>query len=108
MSQLSFRDFLSIVTEDVTQEVQKLESQLADIDAAINQKTGPLLQQRQRVQKLLAAKKQQQQVEQDRLRQQQAKQQAQQTKQQQQSPMQAGQQTPVPGQAVPGSPGSSP
>jgi hypothetical protein len=82
-SPLSFKQFLSIVNEDASADVAKLQSDIATIDAAINQKTGPLLMQRQRLQKMLAIKQKQQETENARAQAQQ-KQQA-----DKQSPMQA-------------------
>jgi hypothetical protein len=86
---LSFKQFLSIVNEDASSDIAKIQADIATIDAAINQKTSPLLMQRQRLQKMLVVKQKQKEAEDVRTQQQQAaksKEQATQT-----PPMQAGQ-----------------
>lgn len=86
---LSFKQYLSIVNEDASADVSKIQADIAAIDAAINQKTGPLLQQRQRLQKMLVVKQKQAEAENMRVQQQQQKQQQQEKQSAMQAPNQA-------------------
>jgi len=54
MSTLTFKRYLSIVTEDVTQDIAKLSADISTIDAQIGQRTKPLIDRKTQLQKLLA------------------------------------------------------
>lgn len=64
MQNLTFKQYVSIVNEDIDQEVQKLQSDISMIDASIQARTAPLIQRKNQLQKLLAIKTKQQQEEQ--------------------------------------------
>lgn len=64
MSTLTFKDFLSIVNEDAAADVMKLQAEIGAVDAQLNQRTQPLMQRKQQLQKLLMIKQKQQQAEQ--------------------------------------------
>ena len=63
MGTLSFLEFLGIVNEDAASDVVQLQTKIGAIDAMINQRTQPLLQQKTQLQKMLAIKQKQQQDE---------------------------------------------
>lgn len=63
MSHLTFKDYLTIVNEDTSADVVKLQADIGAIDAQINQRTQPLVQRKTQLQKLLMIKQQQQQAE---------------------------------------------
>lgn len=56
----TFKEFLQ---EDATTDVAKIQSDIAQLDAAILQKTAPLTAQRQRLQKMLVIKQKQKEQE---------------------------------------------
>jgi hypothetical protein len=63
MSTLSFKQYLSIMTEDTQQDVNKLMSDISLIDTQVNQRTQPLLLRKAQLQKLLAIKQKMAQAE---------------------------------------------
>lgn len=63
MTHLTFKDFLRILDEDLSSDVMKLQADLSMIDTLIQTRTNPLLQQKIRLQKMLAIKQKQQQAE---------------------------------------------
>jgi hypothetical protein len=65
---LSFKEYL--LTENATADVAKLQADIATLDAAIQQKTAPLVQQRMRLQKMLVVKQKQKQAEDAKVKQQ--------------------------------------
>lgn len=59
MDQFTFKDFLDMIQEDLDADLTKLQSDLSNIDMMINQRTAPLLAQKQRIQKMLQQKQNQ-------------------------------------------------
>lgn len=60
---LTFRQYLSILEEDTAQDIEKLQADISTLDATINQRTAPLVQQKQRLTKLLMQKQKQKEQE---------------------------------------------
>lgn len=94
MTSLTFKDFLRILDEDLDGDIAKLQADLSMIDTTIANRTNPLLQQKLRIQKMLALKQKQKQAEVK-------KEPAQPEAQQQQ-----GSEATTPGSATPGTPGT--
>ena len=63
MNRLTFASYMSIVNEDIQPEIDKLRADLAMVDASIEQRTRPLLQRKEQINKMLAIKLKQQQAE---------------------------------------------
>lgn len=100
MSMLSFKQYLSIMEEDVNADIAKISSDIALCDTQINQRIAPLQQRKMQLQKMLAVKQKQAQADAN-------KPGAQQPNQQQQ-PMQASNQTRTPGASDSATPGGAP
>lgn len=64
---LTFKAYLSILDEDLSSDITKLQGDISTIDTQITQRTNNLVQQKQRLQKMLAVKQQQKEVEDRRL-----------------------------------------
>lgn len=65
MTTLTFKNFLSmVVNEDTQQDIDKIRADLSTLDATIQQRTKPLLAQKDQLTKMLAIKTKQQQAEQ--------------------------------------------
>ena len=64
---LTFKTYLSILDEDLSSDITKLQGHISTIDTQITQRTNNLVQQKQRLQKMLAVKQQQKEVEDRRL-----------------------------------------
>lgn len=56
---LKFSQFLGMVNEDVSQELERLQADIAAIDAQIAQRTQPLVNRKAQLQKMLAVKQKQ-------------------------------------------------
>lgn len=66
MATLSFKQFLSIIDEDVQQDVNKLMADISMLDTQIAQRTQPLVTRKLQLQKMLAIKQKQAQAQQKR------------------------------------------
>lgn len=99
-AQLSFKSYLSMVVEDVQQDIAKITSDIAMIDTQINQRTQPLLTRKAALQKMLALKQKQAQAD--------ATKDGAPQPGQTQNPMQASNQTKTPGAAQTQTPGNAP
>lgn len=60
MKNLTFKGFVSMIHEELADEITKMQGDIATIDTMIAQRTKPLLNNKLRLQKMLAAKQQQQ------------------------------------------------
>jgi hypothetical protein len=60
---LTFKDFLRILDEDLDSDIAKLMADISMIDSTIATRNNPLIQQRMRLQKMLAIKQKQKQAE---------------------------------------------
>lgn len=97
--QMSFKQFLEVVNEDLDGDINKLMSDISMVDAQINQRTQPLIARKNQLTKMLAIKQKQKMVDDKRA--------GQQGDQQQGQPMQQGNRTVTPGSSGTGTPGSS-
>lgn len=99
MASLSFKQFLSIMDEDIQQDVNKLMADISMIDTQISQRTQPLAARKAQLQKLLAIKQKQAMAQQSR---------DSKTSQNPSGEMQAGNQTTTPGGTSSATPGGAP
>lgn len=61
---LTFKQFLHVITEGTAEDVSKLQADISAVDTLIAQRTAPLTQRKNQLQKLLMQKQQQLQAEQ--------------------------------------------
>lgn len=61
---LTFKQFLHVITEGTAEDISKLQADISAVDTLIAQRTAPLTQRKNQLQKLLMQKQQQQQAEQ--------------------------------------------
>ena len=63
MTRLTFKDFLRILDEDLDGDIAKLMADISMIDSTLATRNNPLMQQRMRLQKMLALKQKQKEAE---------------------------------------------